>query len=150
MMGSASALPNSSRGVLMLARQLVSQVLDDDALTRGLRDPEARVLVEWLVERAEDVAAEASCSMAAASQVAKLRRRGRSISHFVALWCHLDEPGAAGQLATAERLNWPLPDGPVDPCELMQNILNWEEQQLHTFGVGHLSKESHIFVPPAA
>jgi hypothetical protein len=125
----------------MLARQLVSQVLDDEALTRGLRDPEARVLVEWLVERAESVAAEASFARAAQSQVARLCRRGRSISRFVALWCHLGEPGAAGQLATAERLNWPLPDGDVDPCELMQDIVAWEEQQMQNFGQDRSSIE---------
>jgi hypothetical protein len=134
----------------MLARQLLSQVLEDDALTRGLRDPEARVLVEWLVERAEDLAEAASFAPAADAEVARLRRRGRSISRFVALWCHLGEPGAAGQLATAERLNWPLPDGEVDPCELMENILAWEEQQLQSFGSEHLSKEIHASLPPAA
>jgi hypothetical protein len=134
----------------MLARQLVSQVLEDDALTRGLRDPEARVLVEWLVERAEAVALEATTAQDAQAQVAKLRRRGRSVTRFVALWCHLGEPGAAGQLATAERLNWPLPDGDVDPCELMEDILSWEEHQLQSFGSNHLSREYHSCLPPAA
>ena len=32
---------------------LLSHVLDDEALTRGLRDAEARVLIEWLVEEVE-------------------------------------------------------------------------------------------------
>jgi hypothetical protein len=134
----------------MQARQLLSQILEDDALTRGLRDPEARVLVEWLVERAEAVAAVVPSAPTALARVAKLRRRGRSISRFVALWCHLGEPGAAGQLATAERLNWPLPDGDVDPCDLMQTILAWEEQQLNTFGPDHFAKENHACLPPAA
>jgi hypothetical protein len=114
----------------MLAKRLLSQVFDDDLLTRGLGDPEARVLVEWLVERAEALAAAGMGEQAAHGAVVRFRRRGRSISRFVALWCHLGERGAAGQLATAERLNWPLPDADVDPCELMQNILAWEDRQM--------------------
>lgn len=117
----------------MLAKQLLSQILDNDALTRGLGDPEARILVEWLVERAECEAGEAACEATVRDAVAKLCRRGRSVSRFVALWCHLGERGAAGQLATAERLNWPLPGAPVDPCELMQDILDWEDRQLREF-----------------
>src|SRR5206468_447579 len=35
-------------GVPMLTKPFLKEVLDNDALTRGLGDPEARVLVEWL------------------------------------------------------------------------------------------------------
>jgi hypothetical protein len=117
----------------MLAKRLLSQVLADDALTRGLGDAEARILVEWLVEHAEGLAA-THCSVdRATAELAKLQRRARSISRFVALWCHLGERGAAGQLATAERLNWPLPGAAADPCELMQSILGWEDEQYREF-----------------
>jgi hypothetical protein len=117
----------------MLAKRLLSQVLADDALTRGLGDAEARILVEWLADHAEGLAATISCADRATAELAKLRRRARSISRFVALWCHLGERGAAGQLATAERLNWPLPDAEVDPCELMQMIVVWEDEQHREF-----------------
>ena len=40
----------------MLAKRLLSHILDNEALTRGLGDPEARLLVEWLVEQAERLA----------------------------------------------------------------------------------------------
>lgn len=120
----------------MLARRLLSQVFDDDALTRGLGDAEARVLVEWLVERAEDLATAGVSENAARCEIALLRRRGRSISRFVSLWCHCGERGAAGQLATAERLHWPLPDAEIDPCELMQSILAWEGQQWRGYREG--------------
>jgi hypothetical protein len=114
----------------MLARRLLSQVFDDHALTRGLGDAEARVLVEWLVERAERIAASGIDEDAARGAVVRFRRHARSISRFVALWCHLGERGAAGQFAAAERLNWPMPDAHADPCELMEDILDWEDQQL--------------------
>jgi hypothetical protein len=113
----------------MLAKQLLSQILEDDALTRGLGDAEARVLVEWLVEHAERLAATQTDARAAHAEVNKLCRRGRSVSRFVLLWCHQGAPGAAGQLAAAERLNWPLPTTTVDPCELMEGILSWEDRQ---------------------
>jgi hypothetical protein len=114
----------------MLARQLLSQVFDDYAVTRGLGDVEARVLVEWLAERAEALAAAGISENEARREMTRLRRLARSINRFVALWCHLGERGAAGQLAAAERLNWPLPDDDADPRDLMQLILEWEEQHL--------------------
>ncbi len=118
----------------MLARQLLSQILDNDALTRGLGDPEARVLVEWLVDCAEQIAVASDCDHGAQAEVTRLLRRARSVSRFVNLWCYQAERGAAGQFATAERLNWPLPDADVDPCELMQAILAWEDRQRQEFG----------------
>jgi hypothetical protein len=118
----------------MPARQLLSQVMDDEALTRGLGDEEARVLVEWLVERVEAMAAAEKSESEACDELGRLRRRARSISRFVTLWCHSGERGAAGQFAAAERLNWPLPDDEADPCDLMQVILEWEDQQERDFG----------------
>ncbi len=108
----------------MLAKPLLSRILRDDAVTRGLADPEARVLVEWLVERVEALA-DAGANVAEALD--RLCVRARSIGRFVHLWCHCRERGAAGQLAAAERFTWPLPDARIDPCELMQSILDWED-----------------------
>ena len=112
----------------MRADPLLSHILDDDALTRSLGDAEARVLVEWLVEQAERLA-EAAGPAEALPRVRRLCRRGRAIARFVTLWCQERAPGAAGQLAAVERFTWPLPDGPVDPCELMQAIVAWESER---------------------
>jgi hypothetical protein len=109
----------------MLARSLLNCILDDEALTRRLGDAEARVLVEWLVEQAERVG-ETLPPESARLEVQRLCRRGRALAHFVRLWCFDDLPGAALQLAAAEKLDWPLPDGPVEPCLLMQHIVDWE------------------------
>jgi hypothetical protein len=112
----------------MLANPLLHYILADDALTRGLGDEEARVLVEWLVERAERLI---DCeSSAAEAEVRRLCRRGRAIGRFVQLWCVQRLRGAAGQLAVAERFYWPLPEGDLDAFELMQEILFWESQEL--------------------
>jgi hypothetical protein len=102
---------------------LLGQILRNDALTRGLGDPEARVLVEWLVEQAERLAEGDTAERAVWLEVQRLCRRGRAIGRFVSLWCHARERGAAAQLAAAERFTWPLPTRAVDPCELMQEIL---------------------------
>ena len=114
---------------MMLCKPLLSHILDDDALTRGLGDPEARVLVEWLVERAERLADVHDCEESARDEVRALCRRGRAIGRFVGLWCYNEARGAANQLAASERFNWPLPTGYVDPFELMHFILNWESAQ---------------------
>jgi hypothetical protein len=112
----------------MLAKPLLRQILNNDALTRGLGDPEARLLIEWLVERAESLA-ELDRGEDIDSRVAQLCRRARAISRFVMLWCQSRERGAAVQLAAVERFSWPLPSGPADPCMLMESILDWESQQ---------------------
>ncbi|HVS37716.1 MAG TPA: hypothetical protein VMS17_19295 [Gemmataceae bacterium] len=103
---------------------LLSQVLDDEALTRGLGDAEARVLVEWLVDAVEQL----ECiHTAPAAEVHRLCRRARALSRFVLFWCVRRDRGAATQLAAVERFAWPLPDdADADACELMQQILTWE------------------------
>jgi hypothetical protein len=112
----------------MATNQLVSDVLHDEALTRGLADPEARMLVEWLVDHIERIGASQFEDDDAHARARRLYRRGRAISRFVRLWCHGGAAGAALQLAGSERFTWPLPSTSVDPCELMESILDWENQ----------------------
>jgi len=109
----------------MPVKPLLDHILGDDALTRNLGDAEARVLVEWLVDQAERLP-EDSDQRDNFQRVRHLCRRGRAIARFVILWGQDRGRGAAGQLAASERFTWPLPDGPIDPCELMQAILSWE------------------------
>jgi hypothetical protein len=111
----------------MRVRRLLDLILTNDALTRGLSDPEARILVEWLTDRVEHLALEASSENAAAAETRRLCRRGRAIARFILLWCYHRERGAAVQLAAAERFTWPLPtDARIDPCELVHSILQSE------------------------
>ena len=114
----------------MLAKRMLSQIVDDERLTRGLGDPEARMLVEWLVDQAEDLSAEGPPEEVLGIRVTQLCRRARAVSRFVCLWCHENSRGAAFQLAAVERFSWPLPTTMVDPYELMQEILGWERQIL--------------------
>jgi hypothetical protein len=111
----------------MVVNALLSHILDDDGLTRNLGDAEARVLVEWLVEQAEDLDRTHPVPEAQEA-VRRLCRRGRAIARFVNLWCGVRARGAAGQLAAVERFAWPLPDAHVDACDLMQRICSWEDQ----------------------
>jgi hypothetical protein len=111
----------------LMSKSLLSPILDDEALTRGLGDPEARMLVEWLVDRAERCVQEAPSE--APTAVDQLCRRARSIRRFVSLWFQEKGRGAACQLAATERYPWPLPGGDVDPCDLMHTILSWESQK---------------------
>jgi hypothetical protein len=109
----------------MLTR-LLGPILSNDALTRGLGDPEARILVEWLVAETEHVARDAACEETARRRVERLCQRGRALSRFVRLWCHEENASAAYQLAACERFPWPLPTVLMDPCDLMQDITTWE------------------------
>src|SRR5947209_2575315 len=115
----------AEQGGRMPVRSLLSHILDDEALTRGLGDAEARLLVEWLVDQAEQWEAVRDDPDA---EVRKLCRRARAIARFVQLWCGRSR-GAALQLVGVERFAWPLPDdAEADPCDLMQTIIEWERE----------------------
>jgi len=114
----------------MVSRSLLNEIFANESLTRGLCDPEARILVEWLVEQAERLDRRAPPGDTAATKQAidQLCRRARGLSRFVHLWCHRRQRGAAIQLAATERFPWPLPFEPMDPCELMYAILSCESE----------------------
>jgi hypothetical protein len=113
----------------MLTKDLLNPILHSDALTRGLGDAEARMLVEWLVEEADRRAAVADDGDASRREVQALCRWGRAIGRFVYLWCYAETHGPAIQLAGAERFAWPLPATWQEPDELMEHILTWESRQ---------------------
>jgi hypothetical protein len=107
---------------------LLRHVLRDEALTRGLGDIEARMLVEWVADWTELLVGAARTEDDAWSCVRRLCRRGRAIARFVQLWDDPASRGAAAQLAAAERFAWPLPAASLDPADLMHHILTWENQ----------------------
>jgi hypothetical protein len=104
---------------------VLSPILADELLTRGLGDAEARAMIEWLVERCERNHARLSAE-ACTAEVQRLCRRARAMSRFVYLWCHQQLHGAACQLAATERFSWPLPATDEDPYDVMNTILEWE------------------------
>src|SRR4051812_38476460 len=106
---------------------LLQPVLDDEHLTRGLGDEEARLLIDWLVDQAELFARRIADQVRCRDEVVRLCRRARGLSRFVALWCHQACHGAACQLAASERFTFPLPLPEVDPYDLMREILDHEE-----------------------
>ncbi|HEX3151573.1 MAG TPA: hypothetical protein VHR66_26090 [Gemmataceae bacterium] len=112
----------------MLSTPLVRHILRDEAITRGLGDVEAQMIVEWLANRAEHAADTTPTDEAAWELVHNTCRRARTIAAFVRQWSSGNQ-GAALQLVGAERLHWPLPAGDVDPGELMENILAWVDRQ---------------------
>ncbi|MFO0965832.1 MAG: hypothetical protein U0793_09655 [Gemmataceae bacterium] len=111
----------------MIARALLDPILSDDSLSRGLGDAEARMLVEWLVDRSERHAARRDAGLLSQA-IQRWRQRARALARFVHLWCYQNDHGAACQLAATERFPWPLPCCDIDPLDLMADILNWEEE----------------------
>jgi hypothetical protein len=124
----------------MQSKELLDPILDDEALTRGLGDPEARMLIEWLVDQAEALC---GASPQAAAEVRRLCRWGRAVSRFVHLWCYRQSQGPAIQLAASEGFKWPLPATWIDPCELMEHIVTWQE--VSQASARHLDKVSEAF-----
>jgi hypothetical protein len=113
----------------MHSTPLVRHILRDEAVTRGLGDVEAQMIVGWLANRAEQIAFTASSDSEAWENVRRVCRRARTVAGFVRLWMMPGMRGAALQLVGAERLHWPLPSGDVDPGELMEEILEWIDRQ---------------------
>lgn len=114
----------------MQSTPMVRQVLFDEALTRGLGDVEARMLVEWLVDWAEMLADLAASEDQAWERFRGVCRRARVVSRFVALWSDPLSRAAASQLAATEKLEWALPSLPLEPDELMERILDRESRLL--------------------
>jgi hypothetical protein len=112
----------------MLSTQMVRRVLRDDAVTRGLGDMEARLIVEWLADRAEHLAATRPEAEAWAG-LSRVSRLARVVARFVRLWADPESRGAAAQLATAERMGWPLPAGDADADLLTADILAWLDRR---------------------
>jgi hypothetical protein len=125
-----SAAISGGSGTTMPTRAALSLILDNNRLTSGLDDAEARMLVEWLVERAEQAHAREPDEERVQAEVRRLCLRARAIARFVGLWCHERLAGAALQLAATERFAWPLPTSVVDACELMHDILAWESRRI--------------------
>jgi hypothetical protein len=112
----------------MQSTPLVRHILRDEAVTRGLGDVEARMIVEWLADRAERAAITTPTEADAWDRVRGHCRRARVIATFVRFWA-AGNRGAALQLAGAERVHWPLPSGDLDIGELMEGILAWLDRQ---------------------
>jgi len=113
----------------MQSTPLVRHILRDEAVTRGLGDVEARMIVEWLAVRAEQIALTAANEAIGWESLRNVCRRARVIACFCRLWAVRATRGAAIQLVASERLHWPLPTGEVDPGELMECILAWVDRQ---------------------
>ena len=118
---------NVRKGPNMPLKTLLEPVLDDELLTRGLGDEEARLLIDWLVDQAELMVKRLACVDRCRDEIARLCRRARGLSRFVYLWCYQACHGAACQLAASERFGFPLPLPEVDAYDLMREILNFEE-----------------------
>jgi hypothetical protein len=112
----------------MLARSHLERILGDESLTRGLRDSEARMLVEWLVDRAEQLELRTQDTQSLDRTIGQLCHRARALRRFVELWFGPHGRAAACQLFAVERWEWPLPDCEADPYEALQAILAWETE----------------------
>jgi hypothetical protein len=114
----------------MLARSHLERILGDESLTRGLRDSEARLLVEWLVDQAEQFGLDKKRAGEMDRHVQQLCRRARALRRFIELWFDESSRAAACQLVGAERWEWPMPELEADPYEALFNILAWESSAL--------------------
>lgn len=98
------------------------RVLAEEALTRGLGDPEARILMDWLSEQIEHLPVLPPTRLAEA--VTSLCRQARHARSFVVMWCHEFNHEGAIQLAAVAGLAERLPaSNLLHPCDVMEHLL---------------------------
>lgn len=110
----------------MLARSVLDLIMGDETLTRHLRDSEARLLIEWLVEEAERIHSAGTDPNSLVHHVQRACRRSRAIGRFLDLWFNQPSRAAACQLWASERFAWPMPEPEEDPYSALEAILTWE------------------------
>ncbi len=109
-----------------MRNEFVQIILNDDHLTRGLMDPEARLLIEWLVDAAEHLFKRFPAERAS-RDLRQLMRRCRALKRFIILWCYEMAYGPAAQLIASEGFLWPLPHPDVlDGYALLEALLECE------------------------
>lgn len=116
----------------MVADACIDQVMHDDRLTSGLADPEARLLVEWLVDHAETIPQTGlgECDQQLAWTICY--RRAKVLRQFVSLWCYRGRPEAAIQLAASEGMSEYLPDSSVEEAVDVMLVLMKQQPFLVT------------------
>jgi hypothetical protein len=110
-----------SRKAPMTARDYIERILEDESLTDGLDEPEATLLVNTLVERAEVIGKGKLAETELESQIGNLRRLGRKLAQIVASF-ESDGPAAASKLAQKNAIAWPVKP-PKSARELLQVLL---------------------------
>jgi hypothetical protein len=111
----------------MLASNCIHRVLRDERLTYGIADPEGRVLVEWLVNKAESIP---ETDLQPEDQEAAWElcyRRAKVLRQFVSLWCYRGRPEAAIQLAASEGMSEYIPPASMEePVDIMLSLMKQE------------------------
>jgi hypothetical protein len=115
----------------MMTTECIQQVMHDERITYGLADPEARVLVEWLVNKAESIPESDLREEDMQCAWELCYRRAKVLRQIVSLWCYRGRPEAAIQLAASEGMSEFLPDGSVEePVDIMLTLMKQEPYYL--------------------
>ncbi|MBL8822991.1 MAG: hypothetical protein JNJ77_10420 [Planctomycetia bacterium] len=115
----------------MMTTECIQRVMHDERITYGLADPEARVLVEWLVNKAESIPESDLREEDMQCAWELCYRRAKVLRQVVSLWCYRGRPEAAIQLAASEGMSEFLPDASVEePVDIMLTLMKQEPYYL--------------------
>jgi hypothetical protein len=117
----------------MLVDACIDQVMGDSRLTYGLEDPEARLLIEWLVDKAEHLPEMGLRETEQDVTWQLYYRRAKVLRKCVQLWCYRGRPEAAIQLAASEGLAEFLPNSSVEEgVEVMSSLMRGEVAKIRS------------------
>jgi hypothetical protein len=111
----------------MDVQPLLNQIADDESLTAGLADPEAKVLLDWLRQQIKTQVAHAATNAEGRSRFDSLRKRSAAYSRLIAAWCIDADETLARQLWKELGLTGSLDSLPhTDALAAMKQLLGTE------------------------
>lgn len=111
----------------MNIKKHIERVLDDEGLTSGLADPEAKVLMDWLVHNLEAKLPRTKSDAAARELTKTEAARARRLAAIIDKICYNDDRAAAERLWNAAGRTQALNTLPAaDPVAVARQLIQWE------------------------
>jgi hypothetical protein len=112
----------------MDAKPFLEHLSDDEAISGGIADAEAKLLLNWLRTSVKKAVSGLKDEKAAWDAVAMLKERARSISKVVSALCYDDEPAEAQKHWTLLGYKQPLSAAPAtDAVAAVKQLVAWED-----------------------
>lgn len=114
----------------MDAERFLDNIRDDEGLTSGLADPEAGMLLDWLMAEVRAAASTLSEEQQVWDFVGRKKRRARLFAKTIEAASYGEDPDAVARLWSNEPLRPDLEEWDVeDPAAGMRRLIEWEKKQ---------------------
>lgn len=113
----------------MDATPFIDRILDDEGITGGLKDAEAKVLVDWLIASLKQRIRAVSDESKAEEISRTLRRRARRIAKITELLCEQHDTHSASEIWKESGSKHSLDELELrDPTGVVKRLIQWETE----------------------